>query len=1026
MKRKLMLLLACLFVGISLVTAQTQKVTGVVISEEDGQPVVGASVLVKGTTQGTITDVDGNFNLSNVPSSAKTLQISYIGMQTQEVTIKPRLKVVLKSDSQQIDEVMVVAYGTAKRASFTGAASTVKGDKVLKDIPVTSFEEALSGTTPGLTINSTSGQPGAGLQIRVRGTGSMNASNEPLYVIDGVPVVSGDIAISAVTNDSKAFNVMSSINPSDIENITVLKDAAAASLYGSRAANGVILITTKHGKGGKTRVNFKANWGFSDWAMKNRKSVNGQQRHELTYEACYNEATIYGIPDGDGNYTGPASEEDAKAYAQEMADFYADAKYDVDWEDAFFRKHGSSQNYEFSAQGGDERNSFFASLAYKKEEGKSRTSSLDGFMGRINAVHRSANNKWQMGANISMSRQNSSVSSEGTAYANPFFLINYVCTPNMPIYDDEGNYYTHPFLQQVFPHTHPVEDINLDKNESKVFRSFNNLWASYQFIEGLTLKQSISYDYVNNNSVTYWPLNSNNGTLTGGLRATYPMQQQNSYSSTTLNYVKTFKLKHNLDALIGWDVDDRRTEYVFATSSGYPHDKLPESINAATPEEGSAYYTEDHLLSLLSRVNYDYDNKYYASVNFRRDGSSRLGANNRWANFWSVSAAWRLTQEGFMKGITQVNDLKVRASYGINGTLPRDLYGHLSLYGYGYNYQNIAGSAPQSVPNPDLSWEKNKNFNIGFDASLFDRLNISFDYYSRRTSDLLQNVPTSMVVGFKTMLKNVGEMTNKGVELDINVDVFKHTQVKWNTGLALSHNSNKVSKLYEGKDIINGTSIIREGESYYAWWSREWAGVDPATGEEQWVLNTKNEDGSLNKELTKDPAQAQRVVIGKPDPKLTGGWRNSVSWKGLELNLLFNFSLGGKVFDTMRTSFTDTDGYVVYYNSSVDQLDRWQKPGDVTNVPRRINNYEYGNYGSSRFMKDLNYLRLKSMSLSYTLPAQLVRRAQMENVRLFISGSNLLTWTSYKNVDPEQPINGIPTFAFPNLKSVTFGIEIGF
>ena len=936
------------------------------------------------------------------------------------------MRVVLRSDAQQIDEVMVVAYGTAKKASFTGAASTVSGDKALKDIPVTSFEEALAGTTPGLTINTTSGQPGAGLQIRVRGTGSMNASNEPLYVIDGVPVVSGDIAVSAISNDSKAFNVMSSINPSDIENITVLKDAAAASLYGSRAANGVILITTKHGKGGKTRVNFKANWGFSDWAMKNRKSVNGQQRHELTYEACYNEAIIYGVPDDEGNYNGPASDADAKAYAQEMADFYADSKYDVDWEDAFFRKHGSTQNYEFSAQGGDDRNSFFASLAYKKENGKSRISSLDGFMGRINAIHRSANNKWQMGANISLSKQNSSVSSEGTAYANPYFLINYVCTPNMPIYDDEGNYYLHPLLQQIFTNTHPVEDINLDKNESRVFRSFNNLWASYQFIEGLTLKQSVSYDYVNNNSISYWPLNSNNGSLNGGLGATYPIQQQNVYSSTTLNYVKTFKQKHNLDALIGWDVDDRRTEYVFATSSGYPHNKLPESINAATPEEGSSYYTEDHLLSLLSRINYDYGNKYYASVNFRRDGSSRLGANNRWANFWSVSAAWRLTHEEFMKGVEQINDLKVRASYGVNGTLPLSLYGHLSLYGYGYNYQSITGSAPKSVPNPDLSWEKNKNLNIGFDASLFDRVNISFDYYSRRTSDLLQDVPTSMAVGFKTMLKNVGEMTNRGVELDINVDVFKHTQVKWNTGLALSHNSNKVSKLYEGKDIIDGTSIIREGESYYSWWSREWAGVDPETGEEQWVLNTKNEDGSLNKGLTKDPRKAQRVVIGKPDPKLTGGWRNSVSWKGLELNLLFNFSLGGKIFDTMRTSFTDTDGYTIYYNSSVDQLNRWQKPGDVTDVPRRINNYEYGNYGSSRFMKDLNYLRLKNMSLSYTLPAQLTRRAQMENVRLFVSGSNLLTLTSYKNVDPEQPINGIPTFAFPNLKSVTFGIEIGF
>ena len=959
-------------------------------------------------------------------SSAKTLQISFVGMQTQEVTIKPNVKVVMKSDSEMLDEVMVVAYGTAKKSSFTGAASSVSGDKTLKDIPVSSFEEALAGSTPGLTINSTSGQPGAGLQIRVRGTGSMNATNEPLYVIDGVPVVSGDIAVSAVNNDSKAFNVMASINPSDIENITVLKDAAAASLYGSRAANGVILITTKHGKAGKTRINFKANWGFSDWAMKNRKSVNGKQRHELTYEACYNEATIYGIPDSEGNYNGPASDADAKAYAQEMADYYADANYNVDWEDAFFRKHGSSQNYEFSAQGGDERNSFFASLAYKKEEGKAKTSSLDGFMGRINAVHRSADNKWQMGANISLSKQNSSVTSEGTAYANPFFLVNYVCSPNMPIYDENGDYYLHPVLQQVFTHTHPVEDINLDKNESKVFRSFNNLWASYQIIEGLTLKESISYDYINNTSVTYWPLSSNNGVMNNGLGATYPVQQHNIYSSTTLNYTKTFNNKHNVDALIGWDIDDRRKEYVLATASGYPHDKLPESINASTPLEGFSYYTEDHLLSLLSRVNYDYDNKYYFSANYRRDGSSRLGANNRWANFWSVSAAWRMTQEKFMENVSFINDLKIRASYGINGTLPNDLYGHLSLYGYGYNYQTIAGSAPASVPNPDLSWERNNNFNIGFDARLFDRLGITFDYYTRKTTDLLQDVPTSMVVGFTSMLKNVGEMTNKGVELDINVDVFKNGPVKWNTGLALSHNSNKVSKLYGGKDIIDGTSIIREGESYYSWWSREWAGVDPATGEEQWVLNTENEDGSLNRELTKDPSKAQRVIIGKPDPKLTGGWRNSVSWKGLELSMLFNFSLGGKLFDSMRTSITDTDGYYIYYNTSIDQMNRWQKPGDVTDVPRRINNYIYGNYGSSRFMKDLNYLRLKSLSLSYTLPKQWVSRAQMENVRVFVSGSNLLTLTSYDNVDPEQPINGIPTFALPALKSVTFGIEIGF
>lgn len=950
--------------------------------------------------------------------------VSFIGMKTQEVKVKPVVNVVLHSDTEVLDEVMVVAYGTAKKSSFTGSASSVDGAKALKDIPVTSFEQALAGTTPGLTINGSSGQPGAALEIRVRGTGSMNATNEPLYVIDGVPVVSGDVAISAVSNDSKSFNVMSSINPSDIENITVLKDAAAASLYGSRAANGVILITTKRGKAGKTRINFKANWGFSDWAMKNRENVNGSQRRELTYEGAYNEAILYGIPDADGNYT-PATEEQAKAYAQASADMYA-PDYDENWESAFFRKHGSSQNYEFSAQGGDERNSFFASLSYKKDQGKANNSKMDGFIGRVNATHRSADNKWQMGANVSLSKQESQVVSEGTSYANPFFLINYIITPNIRIYDEDGNYdMSSPIIQAYFPKSHPIEDLQKDKNKSNVFRSLNNLWASYEIIDGLTLKENLSYDYVANKSLTYWPMDSNNGADLGGLGSNYILNQHNIYSSTTLNYANTFNEKHNLDVLAGWDVDDRRVEYVMASQNGYPHNKLPESINAASPMEGTAYYEQDHLLSFLSRVNYDFDNKYYVSANFRRDGSSRLGVNNRWANFWSVSAAWRMTQEEFMHDLTWLNDLKIRASYGVNGTLPSSYYGHLSLYGYGNNYQEKPGSAPVSVPNPDLAWEKNKNFNIGFDARLFDRLNVTFDYYTRRTSDLLQDVPTSMTVGFSSMLKNVGEMKNQGVEVDINVDVFKHSQVRWNTGLALSHNSNKVTKLYEGKDIIDGSRITREGESYYSWWSREWAGVDPQTGEEQWVLNTKNEDGSINRGLTKNPTEAQRVIIGKPDPKLTGGWRNSLSWKGLELNMLFNFSLGGKVYDTYRTSFTDTDGYAVWYNMSTDQLNRWQKPGDVTDVPRRINNYVWGNYGSSRFMKDLNYLRLKSLSLSYSLPQKWVNKAQLNNVRVFVSGSNLLTLTSYKFTDPEMPVNGMPTFGLPNLKTVTFGIELG-
>ena len=359
------------------------------------------------------------------------MQVSYIGMQTQEVAIKTTLKIVMKADAQQLEEVMVVAYGTAKKSSFTGAASNVNAEKALKDIPVTTFEQALQGSAPGVTVNQSSGQPGAGLSIRVRGTGSMNASNNPLYVIDGVPVISGDIAVSGVSGDSKAYNVMASINPDDIESITVLKDAAAASLYGSRAANGVILITTKRGKEGKTSVNFKASFGFSDWAVNNHPKVNGEQAHELVYEAGYNEAVIYGGYD-DAN---------AKAYAQELADSYAPLldKYS-NWEDVLFRDHGFSQNYEFSAQGGNEKNKFYASLAYKDEQGKAIHTGIEGFTGRLNVSHKSSDNKLEFGANVTFSKQFSRMADEGSSYANPYFLVNWVCMPNIPIYNEDGSY----------------------------------------------------------------------------------------------------------------------------------------------------------------------------------------------------------------------------------------------------------------------------------------------------------------------------------------------------------------------------------------------------------------------------------------------------------------------------------------------------------------------------------------------------------------------------------------------------------
>lgn len=1008
--------MTCLFMGIGLVNAQTQKVTGTVISDENGLPVIGATIQVEGTESiGTITDMDGKFVLENIPSSAKNLVVSFIGMEKQTIAIKPTVSVVLVADAEVLDEVMIVAYGQTTKASFTGSASTVAANQVLKDVPVASFEEVLQGSAPGITVNTVSGQPGSALQIRLRGTGSMNAGNAPLYVIDGIPVVSGDIAISGVSDDSKSFNILSSLNPSDIENITILKDAAAASLYGSRAANGVVMITTKRGKEGKTSFSFKSSWGYSDWATKNRQIVNGDQQRELVYEAHYNEAILY-----EG-----ASEEEAAAYAEAYTDYWAPKLEEYsNWEEALFNNNASNSSYEFAAQGGNAKTNFYASLAYKDEQGMTEASWLKGFYGRANINHESNDGKMKMGVNIAMSKQESSQTSEGYAYTNPFFVSRWYAIPNIPIYNEDGSYYE-GFPINVLGVANPVKDNNLDKNLSDVMRSTNAVWASYEIVKGLTIKETLSYDYIMNEATTHWPKASNNGNLHDGFMIKIANQTHNIYSSTILNYAKKFG-KHNFDALLGWDVDKKKDTYIQAVGSGYSTDLLPELENSANPMGASSGFSDDRLLSFLSRVNYDYGDKYYASANFRRDGSSRLGANKRWGNFWSASGAWRISSEDFMKDITWLDDLKFRASYGVSGTLPAYLYEHLSLVGTGYDYMDAPGMAPTTIPNPDLAWEKNKNFNIGFDTRLFDRVNLTFDFYNRITTDLLQSVPTSMTVGFTSALKNVGSMQNRGFEADLSVEILKHTDVKWTTGLALAHNKNQIVELYDGKDIISGSRILREGESYYSWWSREWAGVDPETGEEQWVLNTENEDGSLNKELTKDPSKAQRVIVGTPDPKLTGGWRNTLSWKGFDLNALFSFSLGGKLMDDGALLYTDTDGENPYYAIGIQQLDRWQKPGDITDVPRRINGYIYARYGSDRHMHTNNYLRLKSVSLSYTMPKSWTRKVDVEGLRFFASGNNLLTFQSYDNVDPEQPISGVVEFAFPALKSISFGLELTF
>ena len=1017
MKRKLMLLLTCLFIGIGLVTAQVTKVTGVVTSEEDGLPVVGASILVKGTTIGTVTDMDGKFTLSNVPSSARTLMISFIGMKTVEVAIKPNITVSLHSDTEVLDEVVVTGYGSFKKSSFTGAASTMSTDK-LQDIPTVSVEDKLSGSVAGVQLNSTSGQPGAAVNIKIRGVGSMNAGNNPLFVIDGVPMVSGDINEFSYSN--AGTNLLSTLNSNDIESMTIIKDAAAASLYGSRAANGVVVITTKKGSAGKTKLTLKSDWGFSNTAINYRPTLNGEARRDLLHLGLVN----YAVNNGQ-------SESDAIAFADRNIETFASKPWSgyTDWADQLLRT-GSHQNYEISAQGGSEKTRFYSSLAYTKQDGVTKGAGLERMTGNANVTHTAGHLTIEVSTLFSKMNQN--VVNEGTSYANPYMSMAWTASPSIYPYEEDGSY------SQYFPlagGTNPVQNLNYNYNRANVTRTFNTMGVTYNIWDNLNIKELVSYDYTNNEQNTWWDRETNDGSDYNGLLQRIVSNHEKLNTQTQLTYNKTFNA-HNIDVLLGFETEDFKYKYIYASAYDYPGTKN-EMINAGT-RDAQSYSSRSKMTSFLGRLNYNYNDKYYISASFRRDGTSRLARENRWGDFWSVSASWRFMQEDFMKSFIGniLTDGKLRLSYGVNGTLPSDYYGYMTLYQYGYKYNGLAGMAEGSAGNTGLKWEKNKAFNIGLDLTILDRLSASVDYYTRNSSDLLMDKAISYVPGLvggggsPSALQNVGKLKNSGIEVELrstNIDTDNWT---WTTAFTISHNKNKLVKLdgiqTEVFDTSYGNIIHREGETYNSFWAYEYAGVDPATGMEMYYINDGTENG---RNTTTDLTQANRTIIGNPDPKVQGGLTNFIKWKFIDVNLTLTYQLGGHAMDYATWMQRNGDSNYNYYGAIPDYYDidkMWKKPGDVAEIPQFV--YGNTNYAfSSRWMMSTDYLRVKNLAVGLTLPVKCLKNTGINKARVYFAANNLLTWKSKDMVvDPETPESGMCRFEAPAMRTYTFGIEIGF
>lgn len=1001
--------------------AQNKEIKGIVTSAEDGEPLIGATISVKGNeAQGVVTDIEGKYILQ-IPNSDCTLVVAYLGMKTQELKAPSSgiLNISLEAESMNLDEVVVTGYGNFSKSSFTGSANTLRAD-MMKNVPVMTVEQKLQGMTTGVNITSSSGQPGANQSIRIRGMGSFNASQEPLFVIDGVPVTSGSLstggADAAYMNNSKT-NIMSTLNPSDIENITVIKDAAAASLYGSRAANGVILITTKQGKAGRTQVSLNIAGGFSDAAVDFRPTLSGDQRYELLYEGLYN----YALDKQMKSPSEYAGQEIGKyAYVPELG-------Y-TDWRKELLRT-AIHQNYEASVSGGNERTTFYASLGYNSQEGLAKNSSLDRYSARLN-MSQKVGKYGEVGANVMFTQMNQEMNEERGSSINPFLDVAMLMNPSMTIRDKDGNYVG------AYPGTtlNPLRDILTDYNRTRMTRMFSTGYASIEPLKGLKLKETLSYDYTIQKDSRYFNPLSAAGPKSGSDAQTSKgfIEYGKLISSTSLNYVHTFNYKHHLDVLAAYEIESYQTDKASGERS-----RLPSNSNLVEPDNASVLNSfisstqAYRMLSYLSRLNYDYDDRYYIAGSFRRDGSSRLSPKNRWGNFWSVSGMWHLSNESFMKPIKHIlSDVKIRASYGVNGNQPGSLYGYMGLYTYGQSYMGGFGSYESSLANPNLKWEKNYNLNIGLDLAFLSRIFLSIEYYNRDTKDLLYSLPISATTGFTNYLSNVGQLNNKGVELELRTINFATPHFNWSTVLNLSHNSNKIISLNgQLEQSIEGTWFIHKvGLPYHTFYVKEFAGVDPQNGDALYYTNTLNKDGSYSREITNDISKAQAIPYKSVNPKISGGLTNILNYKQLDLSFTLTYSLGGYSFDKLGTYIENgtTNIYTSKYNLPAYAMDRWQKPGDQTDVPRFVYNQSASDNNSSRYIHSTDHLRLKNLTLGYTLPQEWTRKVMVNKARFYFSGSNLLTWAKWKQYDPETPVNGEVFCEAPPMRTFSFGVQLTF
>ena len=1017
---------------------QEIRISGTVIS--DGEPLTGVSVQIKGETTGTITDMDGKYSIS-APSDA-ILVYRFVGLKTVEQPVNGRnmINVTLESDSKELDEVMVVAYATAKKYSFTGAASTVKGDEIAK-LQVASVSRALEGTVSGVQASAASGQPGTDAEIRIRGIGSINASSAPLYVVDGVPF-DGSV---------------NSINPDDIASMTVLKDAASAALYGSRGANGVIIITTKQGQtDSKTTVNVKASFGGSNRAVRDYDRIGTNDYFQLYWEALRNQyakdtenytpatAAAQASKDlvtklmGDGpnpygtNYPQPVGT-DGK-----LVDG-ARPLWDFDWSDAM-EQQALRTELNLNVSGGGQKNQYFFSAGYLNDKGIALESGYQRFNLRSNIT--SEMTSWlKGGVNMSFahSMQNYPVSSD-TKTSNvinagrtmpgfyPIYEVNadgsLKTDANGELIPDFGSYRPSGSTSNWnLPATLP-----LDKSERMKDEFSGRTFLEVTFIPGLKFKTSFNFDLINYNSLDFTNSLIGPSVTTGGGSSRVNTRTFSWTWNNIVTYDKTIG-EHHFNILAGQEAYSYRYDELSASRTKMALPDMPELVVGSQLTGGSGYRIDYALAGYFTQLLYDYQSKYFFSASYRRDGSSRFAPETRWGNFWSLGASWRIDRENFMISTSDwLSALTLKASYGAQGN--DNLGTYYASKGLYAIVSNLGENALFSdrIATPKLKWETNLNFNVGIDFSLWNnRVSGSFDFFQRRSKDLLYSRPVAPSLGYKSVDENVGALKNTGIELSLNGTLINTQDFIWKLGLNLTHYKNEVTELPLKDMPPSGVNKLAVGRSVYDFYTKEWAGVDPENGNPLWYMDILDKDDNVvGRGTTSVYKDATDYFVNKSSlPKVYGGFNTSFSYKGVELSAIFAYSVGGYIMNRDITMILH-NGSSAGRAWSKEILNRWTPENRYTDVPALATTTNNWTSYSTRFLQNNSYMRLKNLTLSYTLPKQLVSKASLSNVQVFVQSDNLFTIHRNQGLDPEQGITGLTYYRYPAMRSFTGGINVTF